>query len=289
MSEFVLETAPSPISDTFCPFDPGGIWLSRFCPLFSSSSGNSIYIGGSDGGILVDAGVSARQLTESLNRLEIPLDSIRAILITHEHSDHVKGLRVFAKRMGVPVYTSPGTAERLRKNGTADGSFSLSEIACQPFESTGMRITPFHISHDCAEGYGYVLELPDSRRAAVVTDLGQVTPEVLRAVSGCDLVLLESNHDFGMLRNGPYPLYLKQRILSKFGHLSNQACAETALRLMEAGTTRFFLGHLSRQNNTPQLARQATRDFLIANGAQERLDFMLEVAPESGAERVMIF
>lgn len=263
--------------------------MSKFCPLFSSSSGNSIYIGGSDGGVLVDAGVSARQLTQSLERLEIPLDSIRAILVTHEHSDHIKGLRVMAKRLRIPVFTSGGTAEQLRKNGTADGSFSLNEVACRPFEAAGMRITPFPISHDCAEGYGYVLELPDSRRAAIVTDLGQVTPEVLQAVTGCDLVLLESNHDYGMLRNGPYPLYLKQRILSKFGHLSNQTCAETVLQLMTAGTTRFFLGHLSRQNNTPQLAKRATVDFLEANGGRERVDFMLEVAPACDAQRVMVF
>lgn len=263
--------------------------MSRFCPLFSSSSGNSIYIGGSDGGVLVDAGVSAKQLTIALNRLEIPLDSIRAILVTHEHSDHVKGLRVMAKRNHLPVFTSHGTAEQLRKNGTADGSFSLTEITCEPFEAAGMRITPFPISHDCAQGYGYTFELPDSRKAAVVTDLGQVTPEVLQAVSGCDLVLLESNHDYSMLRNGAYPLYLKQRILSKFGHLSNQTCAETAVRLMEAGTTRFFLGHLSRENNTPQLARQATLAVLEAGGGKDNLDFMLEVAPPCDAQRVMVF
>lgn len=263
--------------------------MSRFCPLFSSSSGNSIYIGGSDGGVLVDAGVSAKQLTGALDRLGIPIDSIRAILVTHEHSDHVKGLRVMAKRNHLPVYASHGTAEQLRKNGTADGSFQLTEIACEPFEAAGMRITPFPISHDCAQGFGYALELPDSRRAAVVTDLGQVTPEVLAAVEGCDLVLLESNHDYGMLRNGAYPLYLKQRILSKFGHLSNQACAETAARLMASGATRFFLGHLSRENNTPQLARQATLAALELSGGKDRLDFMLEVAPACDAQRVMVF
>lgn len=263
--------------------------MARFCPLFSSSSGNSIYIGGADGGLLVDAGVSARQLTQALSRLEIPLDSIRAILVTHEHSDHIKGLRVLAKNQNLPVFTSHGTAEKLRANGTADGSFPLHEIGCSPFEAAGMRITPFPLSHDCAEGFGYAAELPDGRRAAVVTDLGQMTQAVLDAVQGCDLVLLESNHDYAMLRSGPYPLYLKQRILSKFGHLSNDVCAQTVPELMRSGTTRFFLGHLSRRNNTPQLAYHAALAALNAAGGRVNTDFMLEVAPECDARRVMIF
>lgn len=263
--------------------------MSRFCPLFSSSSGNSIYIGGSDGAVLVDVGVSAKRLAESLERLEISVDSIRAILVTHEHSDHIKGLRVLAKRCGIPVYASCGTAQQLRKSGAADGSYPLNEIECKMFEAAGMRITPFPISHDCAEGFGYVLELPDSRKAAIVTDLGVVTTQVMEAIQGCDLVLLESNHDYGMLRNGPYPLCLKQRILSQFGHLSNKVCAETAVQLMESGTTRFFLGHLSRRNNTPQLARQSTLALLESVGGREQMDFMLEVAPECDAQRVMVF
>ena len=263
--------------------------MSRFCPLFSSSSGNSIYIGGSDGGILIDAGVSARQLTQALARLEIPVDSIRAILVTHEHSDHVKGLRVMAKNHCLPVFTSHGTAEKLRGSGIADGSFDLKEIACRPFEAAGMRITPFPLPHDCAEGFGYAVELPDGRRAAVATDLGQMTAEILAAINGCDLVLLESNHDYAMLRTGPYPLYLKQRILSKYGHLSNEGCAQTVPELLKGGTTRFFLGHLSRQNNTPQLAHRSALATLCATGGRENVDFTLEVAPECDARRVMIF
>lgn len=263
--------------------------MSRFCPLFSSSAGNCIYIGGADGAVLVDAGVSARQITMALARLDIPLETIRGILVTHEHSDHISGLRVFASRNHLPVYASAGTLDALARNGCADGRFETYAAGAQAFTIAGMEVQPFHTLHDCKESLGYVLTLPDGRRAGIATDLGKVTDAVLEALTGCDLVLLESNHDYTMLRDGPYPLHLKQRILSQYGHLSNEACASTAAMLLQSGTTRFFLGHLSQENNTPAAAHAQTSQAFAALGAHAGSDYVLEVAPRCDAQTIMLF
>jgi len=155
-------------------------------------------------------------------------------------------------------------------------------------EVDGMYITSFATPHDSRESVGYVVTLGD-RKAAVVTDLGEMTDDVMYAISGCDLVLIESNHDVGMLENGEYPYFLKRRILSKKGHLSNDSCAKAVTQLLNSGTTRFVLGHLSGENNIPELAYQNTYSALVECGAVEGQDFLLSVAPSCNNGEVMIF
>lgn len=262
--------------------------MARFCPLFSGSSGNSIYIGTSETGILVDIGMNAKQTTLALERMGINPDSIKAVFITHEHSDHINGLRVFAARHGLNVYSSKGTLDALDNNGVLNGKFFADEIA-SGVEVDGMNITAFRTPHDSKESVGYKIEMPGGRKAAVVTDLGIMTDEIMSAISGCDLVLIESNHDVKMLQNGAYPYYLKRRILSDDGHLSNENCAKAVTELIKTGTTRFFLGHLSRENNIPELAYQNTYSALMDCGAKEGEDFLLSVAPRCNPDKITIF
>ncbi len=266
----------------------GGVKLARFCPLFSGSSGNSIYVGTAESGVLIDVGMNAKQTTLALERMNIDPNSIKAIFITHEHTDHINGLRVFASRHNINVYSSKGTLEALENSGVINGKFFADEIS-SGVEVDGMNITSFRTPHDSSESVGYVIELPGERKAAVVTDLGIMTDEIMNAISGCDLVLIESNHDVNMLNNGEYPYYLKRRILSDTGHLSNDNCARAVTQLLKTGTTRFFLGHLSRENNIPELAYQSTYSALLENGAKEGQDFLLSVAPRSNPDKITIF
>lgn len=260
--------------------------MARFCPLFSGSSGNCTFIGTPEGGILVDAGVSAKRIETALWNRGVDMRSIRAIFVTHEHSDHTVGLRVLQKRYGMPIYASAGT-----RDGLLEGA--LPETAdCRvmegPVELAGMLITAFHTPHDSRESTGFRVETPDGRTLAVATDMGHITEEVRTALTGCDLIQIESNHDVPMLEVGPYPYYLKRRILAATGHLSNEACACELPELIRTGTTRLFLAHLSKDNNTPELAYITARTALIEAGMEENVDFLLKVAPRTDTEPVMV-
>lgn len=252
--------------------------MARFCSLYSSSSGNCTYIGSSQGGILVDIGVSAKKTEEALKRIGVDPSVISAIFVTHEHTDHINGIRVFASRYGTRVYASEGTLIGMEEAGTMSGRFPAYVMPSAGVEENGMFIKAFKTPHDSRESTGYTIVTPDSKRIAISTDLGTVTDTVMNAIYGSDLILLESNHDRGMLQNGPYPFFLKERILSDHGHLSNEACAQTAVKLLESGTTRFVLGHLSKENNLPSLAYETTKASMTMAGATENIDYLLSVA-----------
>lgn len=252
--------------------------MARFCSLFSSSGGNSSYIGGSRGGVLIDVGACAKKIEEALNNIGVDPRSISAIFITHEHIDHIRGARVFARRYEIPVYASRGTLEAMEESGAVIPEMKTFEITDAGAEAAGIFVRPFRTSHDARESVGFAARTADGRRIAVATDMGKITDGVMEAILGADLVLLESNHDVGMLQNGPYPYSLKRRILSDFGHLSNASCADAAVKLFESGATRFVLGHLSRENNVPSLARETTRAAMLRVGAVENSDYLLSVA-----------
>lgn len=262
--------------------------MARFCSLFSSSSGNCTYIGSSDGGVLVDAGVNAKQITLKLDCIGVSPADISAIFITHEHSDHIGALRVFASKHHIPVYTKAGTLAALERSGIANGSFDISVIPENGIECGGQFVMPFATSHDSAESCGYVVTTSDDRKIAVATDTGIVTDSTKKAVDGCDLILAESNHDIGMLRNGSYPYMLKRRILSDVGHLSNAACSEFVTELVKNGTTRIILGHLSKENNIPELAFQTSKAALDCAGAVQFRDYILKVAGSPEPELVVL-
>lgn len=260
--------------------------MARFCPLFSGSSGNSYYIGSKTAGILVDAGRSARQLDKMLEACDINPDAIQGILVTHEHSDHVSGLRVFAKKHSVPIFSSKGTVNKLE--GTVDEA-KLYEIE-DSLQIADMEIEHFHTSHDCAEPIGFRIKTKDDKVITVSTDLGYITEEVEDGLLGADFAVIESNHDVEMLKFGPYPYYLKQRILSNRGHLSNDACADFLPKLANSGTKRFFLAHLSKENNSRQVALETALRSLSSTGLIVGEDFILDAGkPENLEARTVIF
>lgn len=251
--------------------------MARIYPLFSSSSGNSSFIGTPSGGILVDAGVSCKRLVYALRQNDIPPEAVKAVFITHDHSDHISGLRVFTKSFPVPVYAAPKTVEYLADNEHIDPKsqpIAISDSA----DAAGFFVTTFHTPHDAVESVGYKIHTPDGKILCICTDLGRVTEDIDNQLLGSDLVLLESNYDESMLRNGPYPPQLKRRIASDNGHLSNAASAREVRRLIESGTRRIILGHLSQHNNTPRVAQNTLLRELGGDFAENR-DYLLTIAP----------
>ena len=248
--------------------------MARIYPLFSSSKGNSTYIGTKSEGILIDDGVSFSRLKKAMELNGLELDAIKAVFVTHEHSDHTKGLAVLTKKIKAPVFAQSLTLEYLRKSCLINGeSFELDSGE----EICGMNVHCFSTPHDTRESCGYRIEFPDGKTAAVCTDLGHVTETVEQNLLGTDCVLLEANYDIEMLRNGIYPFYLKTRIFSNNGHLSNVDSGAFAARLVKSGTTRLILGHLSQDNNTPALADSTVQSCLC--GFVRNSDYTLNVAP----------
>ena len=257
--------------------------MAKFCSLYSSSSGNCSYIGSSQGGILIDVGVSAKRTETALKDIGVDPCSVSAIFVTHEHADHINGIRVFASRYCIKVYASQGTLAGMAEAGALTPSFPVEVMPESGVEAGGIFVRPFRTPHDSRESTGYSAVTPDGKRISVATDLGIMTDTVMNAIYGSDLILLESNHDRGMLQNGPYPYFLKERILSDRGHLSNEACAKAAVKLLEGGTMRFVLGHLSKENNIPSLAYETTKAELSMAGATENIDYLLTVAGDLNA------
>ncbi len=261
--------------------------MARFCPLFSSSSGNSAFVGTNDGGVLVDIGASAKRITAALKENGIAADELRGIFITHEHNDHIKGLSVFLKQHSIPVFASSDTLSALERHCNLPSTARLCDIDGIK-EVCGMEVLRFPTSHDCVGSSGYKFTLEGGRKISVCTDLGIVTDEVRNAIMGSDLIMLESNHDLQMLKKGPYPPLLKLRILGDTGHLSNNSCAAELPTLLKGGTTRFVLGHLSRENNLPTIARKTATTSLADIGAEIDNDYILEVAPEEKGEMLYL-
>lgn len=235
--------------------------------LYSGSAGNATYIRVGQTELLIDAGKSARTLCASLKAIGTDISHIRAVFLTHEHSDHTKALEMLTKKMPLPIHTTRGSAPGV----CADPQNPLYGCLCThpPIftEQIGeVRLTSFPTPHDSRESVGYRLEFEDdegiSHKIGYVTDIGCVTAAIRENILGCESVVLECNHDPEMLWAGRYPAYLKERIYSRYGHLSNPDCAAFCAELAQNGTRHIMLAHLSRENNLPELAYQEVRGAL---------------------------
>lgn len=245
--------------------------------LASGSSGNCILVSHGGSHLLVDAGISCRRIVTALRSLGIEPQSLAGICITHEHSDHISGLATLTKHYRLPLYTSPGTARQLcyRMAGLED--LVRPAPPGEGWEAGPFRVDSFPTSHDAAEPMGFTFSA-GGRKAAVVTDLGYVSDAVLDGVLGAQAVVCESNHDVEWLQSGPYPYYLKARILGDRGHLSNEAGAGLALQCIRAGAHTVILAHLSAENNSPARALETAQALFAGDGFGS---VTLAVAPRS--------
>ena len=227
--------------------------------LGSGSKGNAIFAEHEDFALLIDIGFSLSRLTAMLKQAGFHIHNLNAVLISHEHSDHVCGLRQLMKKSTVPVYMNGGTRDALSEHIRPEGvkGFEYNE----PFRIGPFTVTPFEVLHDAAEPSGFRIEAGGGK-AAVATDLGYATTLVKEHLKGCNVLFLESNHDEGMLMQGPYSWYLKQRIMGKRGHLSNAHAARVIEEVYSSELRRVVLMHLSDKNNTPELARKEHSSFL---------------------------
>ncbi len=233
----------------------------RICSIASGSSGNCIYVGTDATHLLIDVGISGKRTEQGLKGLDLSMSDIDGILITHEHADHIAGLGVLARKYGIPIYATGGTIEAIRKSASVgeipEGLFQR-VCADEKIVIKDMVCNPMRISHDAAEPVAYRIS-HGKKKLGIVTDLGTYNDYTVECLRGMDVLFLEANHDVNMLQVGPYPYYLKQRILGERGHLSNEMAGQLLCGLLHDRLQAVMLGHLSKENNLPELAYESVR------------------------------
>ena len=260
----------------------------QFCPLFSGSSGNAIYVGTDKTKILIDAGLSGAKITAEMAKIGLTPCDLTAILVTHEHADHINGVGVLSRRYHLPIYASTGTwAAMSAKLGAIDAPCRVLFEAGEDFSIGDLYIRPFPIPHDAADPVGYAVSAAGAK-VAVATDIGVVRESWLRELEGADVLLLEANHDVDTLKAGRYPYELKRRILSNRGHLSNDDAGAAAAEMVRRGVRVIVLGHLSGENNFPELAYASVACVLEQAGIRPGRDVMLSVARRDGHSELFV-
>ncbi|MBQ8662260.1 MAG: MBL fold metallo-hydrolase [Eubacterium sp.] len=253
----------------------------KLCSIASGSSGNCIYAGTDTSHILIDAGISGKKIEEGLHSIDLKAEEMQGILITHEHLDHIKGLGVLARRYGIPIYGTAGTIEYMQSHdciGKVDESLFQIITPDEDFTIGDMTITAMSTSHDAADPVAYVIK-KQQKSMAVITDLGTYDDFLVDKLQGLDVLLLEANHDVHMLQAGAYPYYLKRRILGDKGHLSNELSGQLLGRLLHDNFKHVLLGHLSQENNFPELAYETVKlEVTLGDNPYRGTDFPIEVA-----------
>lgn len=241
----------------------------NFCSLYSGSSGNSLLVETENTKLLIDAGVSSKKIENALNDIKIDPSSINAILITHEHSDHVQGLGTFSKKFDLPVFVNQETLDAMPKQRDKIAEKNINKFNLKnTFDIGDLKIHPFSIPHDAANPCGFNI-FKDNKKLSIATDIGNMTIDVLKCLEESEFILLESNYDLEVLKHSPYPYNLKRRIAGPNGHLSNELAGKTISHLLKSGLKNAMLGHLSKESNFPELAYQTVVDELIYNNYNE--------------------
>lgn len=250
-----------------------------FCSLYSGSSGNCILVGSENTKILVDAGLPGKKIIEALERVKEDPKNIKGIFVTHEHSDHIKGVGIISRKFDIPIYANEVTWSVMKdkignikeKNIKLIDKRSLTII-------DDLEIQAFNTPHDATASMGYTIK-HNEKAASIVTDIGTFTEEIRRNIAESDIILLEANHDEEMVKFGPYPYDLKRRVISEVGHLCNEDCGKAIAQIMQDGKyRRVVLGHLSNTNNVPELAYKTVVNVLDENGVDYKTDLKLTIA-----------
>lgn len=262
----------------------------EFYSIASGSSGNCICVGDDDTHVMIDAGISGKRIEEGMNAYGYTTSDMAGLLITHEHSDHISGVGVISRKYGLPIYGTAGTLASIKRNnslGKIDlGLFREIKTGVN-FQIGSLDIYPMHISHDAADPVAYIVS-SGNKRIGIITDLGYFDENIILHSMGLDAMLVEANHDVHMLEVGPYPYPLKQRILGEHGHLSNDTCAKFLNEILHDDTKHVLLGHLSKENNYPQLAYETVRvGITMGDCPYTGSDFPIEVAPRSEVSRLI--
>lgn len=264
--------------------------MARVFTLSSGSEGNCAFVGDGQCAVLIDVGISFSKIKSSLQEYGLDFSKIKALLITHEHSDHIKGLSTFCKKTQIPVFASPKTADYIiLQHPELEERIERLKIG-EKYIIDKMAFTAFSLYHDSNEAVGYRVITADNRIVALSTDTGMLDEQIFLNLCNADLNIIEANFDENMLAcNISYPFLLKQRISGNYGHLSNKQCAEIVCKLMNNGCGRFLLAHLSAQNNTPDVALESVKIKLAQDGFVEGRDFEISVAPRFDNSRMLIF
>ncbi len=258
------------------------------CPLFSGSSGNSIYVACGGVRLLVDVGMAASRIEAELREIGVNIREIDAVLITHEHVDHIRGIGVLCRKYGLPVYANEGTWNGIMaKESRIPARCVRTFYTGEDFYIGDVNVHPFSIPHDALEPVGYAFSCK-GLKCAVATDIGYIRADWMDAVAGSQAVVLEANHDIDMVHMGPYPQRLKQRILGRHGHLNNGDSAKALLELVKSGTSAVFLAHLSADNNLPELAYNTVCGALSAAGYQVDDEICVHVARRDRVSDLLI-
>lgn len=262
----------------------------KLLSIASGSSGNCIVVCSDNTAVLIDTGISKKRIEEGLNRNNMTLSDISGILITHEHSDHIGGLGVVSRKCRVPIYSTKGTIEAIKKMsflGKIDGKLFNQIEPDKVFSVGDLLVEPFQISHDAADPVAYRIT-GGNTSVAVATDMGTYNDYIVSHLKGVNGILLEANHDVRMLQTGSYPYYLKQRILGDRGHLSNESSGRLLNRILHDGLKQVFLGHLSKENNYEQLAYEAVRmEITLGDNPYSADDFNIRVASRTAPSPAM--
>lgn len=262
----------------------------RLCSIASGSSGNCIYVGSDATHLLIDVGISGKRVEEGAAALGLKLTEIDAIFITHEHADHICGLGVLARKYGIPIYGTAGTLQAIKQTSSL-GRIDESLFHCIRTDEKciikDVALYPMQTSHDAAEPVAYRIS-HDKKKIGILTDLGCYNDYTVACMQDLDILYLEANHDIHMLQVGPYPYYLKQRILGERGHLSNEASGKLLCRLLNDHMQAVVLGHLSQENNLPELAYETVKvEAMMSDAGYREDDFPIYVAKRSEVSQII--